>query len=242
MSPDLTEAMLRGESAQRGPASWWTAALIAGALVVAACGGGGETSDGPDPTGPTTTPTTAAVRTSAPPTTVATTSPPTDPPATDPPVTEPSPTTLDPAALEDQIRADFGRTWAGYNDCGIAPDACDFRAVAVPGSEVDRTLRSFVDDLLTNNLRVGRNSGPATVEVISVAVVDSDTADVTACATDGLVLFDIADPANPDDDIVLNDAVNSYLGVWRMAEVDGQWLRVVILDLDRFAGQQTCDL
>jgi hypothetical protein len=213
------------------------------ATVVAACGGGGDGAVVTDPTdgadvattstAPTTTPTT---------TTTIVSSPPTEPPPTEPPpaATAP-PTTLDLVALDQQIRADFERTWAGYNECGYEPADCDYRAVAIPGSEVDRTLRSFVQDLLVNNLRVGRDSGPASVSILGVAPVDSDTADVTACATDGLVLFDIGDPANPGDDIVLNDALNSYLGVWRMAEIRGEWRRVEILSLQRFMGKASCD-
>lgn len=237
MSPDLTEAMLDGESAQRGSASWWTAVLIAGALVVSACGGGGETSDVTDPT---TTPTTAAVRTSAPPTTVATTSPPTDPPATDPPVTEPPPTTLDPAALEDQIRADFERTYRAYLECVFVPPNCAYGDVNYPGSPLDVALRRTMEEFLANGLKARRQSGPIYYEIRSIELMSSGMVRVEACMVDGGVVYEERDPATSDDDVIWNDALSSTVSSWTMRAEQSRWLLHSVAQLAIYPEVEGC--
>jgi hypothetical protein len=186
---------------------------------------------------PTQSPTTTDAATA----TAAATDPPrtTTLPTSTPPTTAP-PTTLDPAALEQQIRADFERTWAGYNECVYEPTSCQFASVNVPGGALDNALRQTVDELVINNLRAGRGSGPIGHRVEEVVVVSSTESDLWVCLTDGAVLFDIQDPSNPDDDIVMNDAVNSYRNLYRMHLVGGRWLRDSGEQIQVFAGVSEC--
>jgi hypothetical protein len=244
MSPDLTRTARGAAAARRGNATASTRMVVLAAAVVmittAACGGGGDDSDGRDPT---SAPTTSAVVTSTTPptTTPETTAPSTDPPVTDPPPTDAPPTTLDAAALEQQIRADFERTWSAYFECVYEPAACQFAAINVVGGPLDDALRQTVDELITNNLRAARDSGPIGLRIESVTVLSSTRADLQACLTDGAVLLDIQDPANPSDDIVMNDALNSYRNVYRMQLVDGRWVRSSGEQIQVFAGVPACE-
>ena len=245
MSPDLTQATSRGDGAHRRRSPWRTVALVAGGfVVVAACGGGGGDSDATEAPAPTSAPTTGApttVATSAAPTTVATTIPATDPVVTDPVATEPPPTTLDPVALDAQIRADFERTWVAYYECIYSPETCRFAEVNKPGTEIDEAMRSTIEELLSENLRGLRDSGPLGYEIRSIDQRSDGLAVVTACATDGGVLVDIGDPGDPADDAIVNDAVNSYLVDWEFVEVGARWERTSVTRTALFAGSLSCN-
>ena len=159
--------------------------------------------------------TTVASATTTPPSPVTTTS--TTPP---PPPTNAPTTTID---VESQIRADFDATIAVRLACGQDPATCDFAAFAIPGSPVDLYTR----DLMTGRLTEGRRTieGMGSYEYsMRTTSIDGSVATVVVCIFDSVIVFDIADPANPDDDVVVNDAQDSTTSLIELRQLDGRWL------------------
>jgi hypothetical protein len=222
------------------------AAIVVAGAVLAACGGGGE---GSEDTDPSTAPT--ATVSAAPPTTLVappvvtdppvTESPVTEPPGTQPPATEPPPTTLDPAALDAQIRADFERTMNLYYECVYEPETCAFDDINAEGSPIAVVLRDAVDELVKNGFRGRRDSGPLSFTVNQVTIVDSETALVDACVVDGAVLYEVGNPDDPVDDIVVNDSLTAADTTWTFVRIGERWLRYEVQQNSVRPDSLSCD-
>jgi len=159
--------------------------------------------------------TTVASATTTPPSPVTTTS--TTPP---PPPTNAPTTTID---IESQIRADFDATIAVRLACGQDPATCDFANLAIPGSPLDLYTRDLMADRVINNQRTVVGSGSYEYSVRATSI-DGSVATVVVCIFDSVIVFDIADPANPDDDVVVNDAQDSTTSRVELRQRDGHWL------------------
>jgi hypothetical protein len=196
-------------------------------MILCGCNNGGSTNDlALGTTVPETVPTTVA----APTTTTTIAAAPTELPTTAPAPTD-APTTLatEPAATaprvskEDQVRADFLAAREVRQNCSYEPLACHFESIAIPGSPMDLATRKEVADAIANNVAAKRGFGDVTVRVEGIGF-EGHAAFVTACAFDTGVLFDLADPANPDDDNVVDDSVASYRVRWELRQLNGGWL------------------
>ncbi|MFZ1489362.1 MAG: hypothetical protein WAS51_05430 [Ilumatobacteraceae bacterium] len=198
-------------------------------LVAPACGG--------DDSAPATTTTPASSTTAATTSTTAATTSTTTTTST----VLPTSTTTSMEDLEAQISTDFESTWLAYYECIYDPASCDFGAIAVPGSAIDEILRAEMAQRVAEGLRGVRGSGSAelTVESIDLAP-DGRVATVVTCQVDGGVLMDIRDPADPTDDVVVNDALSSYRTSWVMRMADERWLRDAVTPIATFRGQDSC--
>ena len=76
---------------------------------------------------------------------------------------------------------------------------------------------------IENNLRAIKGSGAVQIRIEDVSISDS-SAFVTICAFDTVVIFDVADPTNPADDIIYNDAKESYRVRWELRLLENRWL------------------
>lgn len=198
-------------------------------LVAPACGG--------DDSAPATTTARASSTTAATTSTTAATTSTTTTTSTVPPTS----TTTSMEALEAQISADFESTWLAYYECAYDPASCDFGAIAVPGSAIDEILRAEMAQRVAEGLRGVRGSGPAELSVESVEVAqDRREATVVTCQVDGSVLMDIRDPADPTDDVVVNDALSSFRTTWVMRIEDERWLRDSGNLIATYEGQDSC--
>ena len=105
-----------------------------------------------------------------------------------------------------------------------------------------RTSRTFVSRLRAQHLRVRYPSASSYYGVVSAAAVNGDarTGTVTVCGVDGGVLYDQRDPANPDDDVVVNDELTSSRDIWSMRLIDGRWKRVGFRNLSTWNGVNRC--
>ena len=157
--------------------------------------------------------------------------------AGDPASTE-SPTTTIVSAAQ-QVRADFDSALAVRDQCAADPATCDFAAVAIPSSPMDIEIRNLVAMRLQLNLRTKPGFGDVTTTVEETSVA-GDSALLTACSYDTATLFDIGDPANPDDDTVFDDSQYSTRMQWEMSRVDGKWLVVSGTELARAPGGALC--
>ena len=70
--------------------------------------------------------------------------------------------------------------------------------------------------------------------------IDGELATADICYFDNLVLFDVADPNNPADDIVFNEAQESAQVRWDMRLLNGRWLLFDGVELKRLDGGDLC--
>lgn len=191
----------------------------------------------PAPTEPPST--TSDVATTEPPLVEQTTVPSTPPP-TDAPTTTPQPETTTPElSKEDQVKADYTTALAARLSCTYNPDTCNYAAVAIPGSPMDVQTRQVVQQRVVDNLRGKPGFGDIKVTFESVGF-EGDAAFVTICAYDTGVLFDIQDPENPDDDIVVDDGTSSYRVRWEMQLESGRWLMFEGVQIQRLDEGDLC--
>jgi hypothetical protein len=157
---------------------------------------------------------------------VATSVPVTDPPTTiSDPTTVPADltTTIPPATPEDQVTADYLSAHEARLQCAYSPEACDYAILAIPGSPDDTYIRDRYAQRIRDNIRPVVGHGEVKIKIENVTV-SGDVATLIACNFDTIVLFNIADPATPDDDVVVNDHVASFRVRWEMRLLDGRWL------------------
>jgi hypothetical protein len=207
--------------------TWRTrASLVGGALtILGACAPPGTTTvlD----RAATATSTTRAVTTTAPgPTTT----------SAEPPVAT-TPMSDDPRAT---LAADATATWEVSHRCLAAPEQCDVTAVAVADSPAAAVLRQRLDDLVRERFRTVPGSGPLQLLIESAEVVGDGSGVVVACVTDGLLLVDVADPADPLDDIIFDDSLGSYRWRWVMQHTAVGWRRQSVEQLGYYPGVATC--
>jgi hypothetical protein len=158
-----------------------------------------------------------------------------------------APTTVAPAPptttvpVEDQVRADFDSDRLAREQCSVDPTTCDYAAIAVSGSPIDVQMHELVWMRVQLNVRTKPGFGQiqSTIENVSVA---GDTAQLTVCAFDTAAMFEIHDPANPDDDTVFDDVPYSTRSQWEMKLTNGRWLMVSNVELERGLGGALCGL
>jgi hypothetical protein len=192
--------------------------FVAGFLVlagVAACGGSSAEASPLASTVPVTT--AAATTTTVAPTTSTTVAPTT--------TVVPS-TTVDPKA---KVLADYAATQRALDRCFASLPVCHLGLVAAEGSPARQNLQKFVDRLLRNGLRVAVKPDITYFVVESVKLNDQQTATIQTCAYDADVIYDPRDPADPNDDAVVDDRratvrtrwlVRLEGGVFKQAEAD----------------------
>ncbi len=174
-------------------------------------------------------------------TTTAATKNPTTSSAT-PPTSPPTDTTsisTAPATVEARVEADYLAARQAAKACSFDPASCDFAAVAIPESPVDVQTRLAAKRNVEANLRAKEGFGDILLRVEEVSAV-GDSAFVTSCAYDTVVIFDIADPANPDDDIVFDGDKVSTRVRWELRQKNGHWLLYKGTPLDRRDGGDLC--
>lgn len=191
----------------------------------------------PAPTEPPST--TSVVATTEPPLVEQTTVPSTPPP-TDAPTTTPQPETTTPElSKEDQVKADFEAARLARHQCAYTPEVCDYGAIAIADSPMDKRTRDQIAMRLTYNLRAVQGKGDELVRVESVGF-EGSSAFVTICVYDTVQIYDIGDLGNPDDDILYNGNVTSSRVRWEMRTEDGRWLLYSGTDIDRLDEGDLC--
>jgi len=161
------------------------------------------------------------------------------PPATVVETTIPVTTVPEPASKEDQVTADFIAARSARQECSYDPEGCEFEAIAVPGSPMDANTHEAVARSIRDNVRGKRGFGDVQVRVESVGF-EGDAAYVTACAYDTGVLFDIADPTNSSDDIIVDDSTASYRVRWELHLVADTWLLFNNTSIDQLTAGDLC--
>ena len=203
--------------------------LILGLIGLAACGGGAGDA--------IVIPTTVEVTVSVPVVTAASsttsTLPPTTIPATTVPVSTTAPvettTTLSPEA---DVAAGWAEIAANLETCSRMGPDCDPLTVAALGSPYWGFLVRDNETRRADGLRyVVQPETHRTWQ--SVTMLGPDLATILICEFDANWIVDPQDPANPDDDIIVNDAkVNQHLNI-DLVRVDGHWRESDVHGIDR---------
>ncbi len=201
--------------------------MFAGASVLAACSDakGSALNLGTSPastSAPTTS--TAAVTTS-------------DAPATTTTVGSTTSTTL--PSEEEQVKADFLAAMAVRRQCGLDPANCDYAALAIPSSPMERVTRDLMKFRIENNLSAVAGHGDLKLRVEEIQSLDQK-ASLVACGYDNIVIFDVGDPGNPDDDIVFNDSAGSARTTWTLERQNNRWLIWDGVPIQELSGGDLC--
>ncbi len=88
---------------------------------------------------------------------------------------------------------------------------------------MDLQMHAIVKVRTANNLRAVEGKGDVQLRIDSIHF-EGKSAFVSICAYDTIVIYDVADPSNPADDIIYNGDKDSYLVRWEMRKVDATWL------------------
>lgn len=115
-------------------------------------------------------------------------------------------------------------------------------AVYSAGPLRDSVVRN-ISELQRNGWR-GR-LGPKQLEYYVVEDVRLDgtppsKAEITTCSVSDGVVYDPRDPANPNDDVTVNDALVSRRTVWQMTVDGGTWKRSAGTDTAKWDGENRC--
>ena len=145
-------------------------------------------------------------------------------------------TTIDPKA---EVEAAYLATVEVRSTCNFDPVNCAFEKIAVQGSPSDLFNRDIMNTRIGGNLRAVEGFGSERTRVDDV-VLGGDTAFVTTCNYDDVVIFDVADPTNPADDVVFNDIKASRIAKWEMRLVNGIWLRYEGTAIEKLTDGDLC--
>ena len=104
---------------------------------------------------------------------------------------------------------------------------------------MDTYTRDTMKTRIDNNLRAVAGHGGVQLRIEAVHV-NGDSAFVTTCAYDTVVIFDIEDPANSFDDIVYDDSVGSGRVAWELRQIDNVWRIYSGTTLVRMDGHDLC--
>lgn len=148
-------------------------------------------------------------------------------------------TTTDLAALKAQVEADYAAGVEERTRCNFDPAGCNFTLIAVPDSPQDLYNKSVMVQRVDGNLRAVEGHGDY-VFVVEGVEIDGSVAYVTACGYDTVIIYDLVDPANPDDDIIFDDSVPSTRVRWEMHVFEGHWLRYSGQDIETKQGGELC--
>ncbi len=124
---------------------------------------------------------------------------------------------------EERVKRDFEAARHAREACTLEPYSCEYESVSVPGSPMDIETRNSVRRRIELNLRSVAGKGEVIVRFDNVVFL-GDSAFATICQYDTVVIYDIADPANADDDIIYNDEKNSYRVRWELRKLEDKWL------------------
>ncbi len=138
--------------------------------------------------------------------------------------------------------AAFSAGNSAYQRCMVDPARCDTAALArtYAGSAL-ANVRHFVARLRAAHLRV-RYPGPDSYYgvVVTAIVNGAGLGSVTECGVDGGVLYQPLDPANPADDVIVNDQLLSSRDVWAIRLIGGAWRRVSYRNVATWTGVNRC--
>lgn len=197
-------------------------------VALSACGGGGE--------GFETLPAGGSVPASAVPTSTApsTTSAPT---TVAPTTTEPATTTT---SLEQSAIAGLAEIEAHAIACVGAPAACDPASVAMRGTPAYERFSALISRYVAEGL-VGRDIGASRYAIESIRIgLDEASAVVVRCYVDGGVLVDPGSSPTGEDDIIIDDSVNSRRVESSILLTSDGWRRKDARLLDEWLGEDRC--
>jgi hypothetical protein len=140
---------------------------------------------------------------------------------------------------EEEVAADYRAARGSREDCAYEPQSCAFEKIAIAGSPMDIFTRSLMADRLSKNLRAVRGRGDIKLRIEDVRLA-AETAFVTICGFDTVVIFDVADPTNPGDDIIYNEEQASYRVRWELHALNGTWLLYDSVGLEDRPGGDLC--
>jgi hypothetical protein len=140
---------------------------------------------------------------------------------------------------EERVTADFLVALSVRERCDYEPMSCDYSAIAVPESAMDRVTRDTIKMHIGGNLRAVPGNGDVRTRVESVSIV-GDAAFVVSCIYDTEILFDVGRSPKAFDDIVFNDFKQSDRVRWELRQQEGRWLITQGEQLQSLTGGDLC--
>jgi hypothetical protein len=151
-------------------------------------------------------------------------------------------TTRNPTSARSAMLAAFSTGTRAYEACVMDPPHCDRTAIDATYAGAARSnVLSYFGQLERDGLR-GRFTASTYYTVIERVVVDAalTSGTLTVCGVDGGVIYDPRDPNNPNDDVIVNDRLESGCDTWTMKIISGSWKRAAVKNLVTWTGANRC--
>lgn len=167
-------------------------------------------------------------------------------PSSTTPTTDTTPPGSDPIDItppeRDAIVASWEEFAATRTACFRAPAACD--RAAIDRLSVD-PLRAADLSVVDDRLAAGEVDVPGTTptyQALLDVVVNDDrlSGSLTACSVNGDITVKPNDPADPADDVVVDDRVISRTWTYTYQLLDGAWKATEVEDQERWEGENRC--
>ncbi|MEY4360773.1 MAG: hypothetical protein RL391_79 [Actinomycetota bacterium] len=157
------------------------------------------------------------------------------------PVFTSEPPPADPGPIETSIETAFAQIVSRRVECGRSPRTCDPDRLAVPGSDVHRSLVELMADRVANGV-IASTDGSLRYRIDNVTPTTIDTALVRVCFTDDTVLVQPVPSADgePIAPIVVDDSTFSAVADWELRRIDGEWLWSAEHSLNWSVGEDLC--
>ena len=143
-------------------------------------------------------------------------------------------------SIEQDVLAGLAEIEANIRVCLDAPAACDPTTVATQDSPAFASFAEMIASYATDGL-VGRDVGRRRLIVEAVKPSPAgQVAVVEVCSVDGNWLVDPGLSPDPADDIVVNDAIDSYRVEWSLIRTPDGWRRHSGVTLETWLGEDRC--
>ena len=143
-------------------------------------------------------------------------------------------------SIEQDVLAGLAEIAANVRVCLDAPPACDPATVATEDSPAFASFAEMIASYASDGL-VGRDvaRGRVIIEAVKPSPA-GQVAKVVVCAVDGNWLVDPVLSPDPVDDIVVNDAIDSYRIEWSLIRTPDGWRRHSGVKLETWLGEDRC--
>lgn len=125
--------------------------------------------------------------------------------------------------------------------CGRSPESCDVDLIALPGTDVHRSLADLMNERIVNHV-VASTTGSLRYRIESVTMVGTDAASLRVCFIDDTVLVQPLPPVVDDvlPPIVVDDSLFSARSDWDLRRTDGEWRWAAEHPVNWAVGEDLC--
>ena len=146
-----------------------------------------------------------------------------------------------PASSREGIEEAFATLIERRVQCGRSPKECEVDRIALPGTEVHRSLADLMNERIVNHV-VASTTGSLRYRIESITMVGADAASLRVCFTDDTVLVQPLPPVVDEvlPPIVVDDSLFSARTDWDLRWQDGEWRWAAEHPVNWAVGEDLC--